>query len=225
MTTEYRESANPRDGNTTAAKHRLRTQVLARRRRIDEESRTRDGRRLRDAAWACALFDDVSTVAAFVSMGTEVPTLPLLQSLLKRNIRLLVPRMGTGSDVRWGELTDIRRLCNRGAGRPDEPDGPPLDADALAAADVVITAGLLVDRHGTRLGRGGGWYDRALRHAKTNAVTATVVWPWEVVEGPLPSEPHDMRVDAALTPDGLVRFTRSGNDGRAAAPGCRLARI
>ena len=36
-------------------------------------------------------------------------------------------------------------------------------SDAVALADVVLAPGLAVDRTGTRMGQGGGCYDRALR--------------------------------------------------------------
>jgi 5-formyltetrahydrofolate cyclo-ligase len=71
---------------------------------------------------------------------------------------------------------------------------------------VVFLPAQAVDRHGTRLGRGKGCYDRAL--ARTTARTVALVHPWEVLDEALPAEPHDHPVDAALTAEqGLVRLT------------------
>ncbi|WP_448631407.1 5-formyltetrahydrofolate cyclo-ligase [Cellulomonas soli] len=64
---------------------------------------------------------------------------------------------------------------------------------------------LAVDTAGTRLGQGGGWYDRALAHARPGVRTVALVYPEELYEAgvrPLPREPHDRRVDAVATPDG-----------------------
>lgn len=161
------------------------------------------------AAQARALLDGrTTTVAAYVSMGTEVETRPLLAMLLETGHRVLVPRLGAGLDIGWGEmrgLDALRDMTTRPSHiRPQEPDSPTLGPETLAAADLIIVPTLLVARDGTRLGRGGGWYDRALTHAKPGARIVAVCWPWEVIDGPLPYEAHDLPVDAALTPDGLV---------------------
>jgi 5-formyltetrahydrofolate cyclo-ligase len=60
---------------------------------------------------------------------------------------------------------------------------------------------LSVDRAGVRLGRGGGYYDRALLHARPDAVLVALVFDDEFVDE-LPAEPHDRRVTAVVTPSG-----------------------
>jgi len=80
-----------------------------------------------------------------------------------------------------------------------EPTGPRLPASALAAADVVVVPALAVAGNGTRLGRGGGYYDRALAHARADAVLVAVVFDEELVEA-VPAGAHDRRVTAVITP-------------------------
>ena len=50
-------------------------------------------------------------------------------------------------------------------------------------------------------GRGGGYYDRALAHARAGATVVALVFDDEFVDD-LPAEPHDRRVDAVVTPSG-----------------------
>ena len=71
----------------------------------------------------------------------------------------------------------------------------------LPAADVVVVPALAVDRGGVRLGRGGGYYDRALRHVRPDARLVALVFDDELVDA-LPVEPHDRRVTAVVTPSG-----------------------
>jgi len=127
------------------------------------------------------------TVAAYVSMGSEVETRPLLAWLLASGIRVLVPLLGSGLDI----------------GRPDEPQGTPLPPEALHDADLIIAPALAVDRHGNRLGRGAGWYDRALVNRRPVCPIIAVCWPWEVVDDDeWIADPHDVPADGVLTPEG-----------------------
>jgi 5-formyltetrahydrofolate cyclo-ligase len=71
--------------------------------------------------------------------------------------------------------------------------------------DVVIVPALHIDRRGNRLGQGGGSYDRAL--ARTKAWKVALVYPGELTSEEVPREVHDQQVDAAATPEILVRFT------------------
>jgi 5-formyltetrahydrofolate cyclo-ligase len=64
--------------------------------------------------------------------------------------------------------------------------------------DVVLAPGLAVDRRGVRLGRGAGYYDRAL--AAVRAPVAVLLYDAELVEEDLPAEPHDRPVTAVVTP-------------------------
>jgi 5-formyltetrahydrofolate cyclo-ligase len=64
---------------------------------------------------------------------------------------------------------------------------------------------MAVDRAGNRLGKGGGYYDRALPELPAGIRLVAVVRDVELVEG-LPSEPHDVRVQAVLTPGAGLRL-------------------
>jgi 5-formyltetrahydrofolate cyclo-ligase len=79
--------------------------------------------------------------------------------------------------------------------------GPRLGPTAIGAADVVVVPALAVARDGVRLGRGGGYYDRALRLARADAVLVALVFDDEVADA-LPVEPHDRLVTAVVTPSG-----------------------
>ncbi|MDQ2624497.1 MAG: 5-formyltetrahydrofolate cyclo-ligase, partial [Actinomycetota bacterium] len=70
---------------------------------------------------------------------------------------------------------------------------------------VVLAPALAVDTAGNRLGNGGGWYDRALEHARPDVPVIALVHAEEIYDGdeyPLPVEAHDRRVDAVATPEG-----------------------
>ena len=84
---------------------------------------------------------------------------------------------------------------------PAQPDGEVLGAESLKEADLIVIPALAASADGTRLGQGGGWYDRALTHRSPGVPVVAVIFDDEVVEaGIIPAEPHDVPVDAIVTP-------------------------
>ncbi len=76
-------------------------------------------------------------------------------------------------------------------------------------ADVVIVPALAVDTLGNRLGQGAGYYDRALVVVPTTVPVIAMVHEGELLDAavePVPSGPHDVGVDAVLTPQRCLRL-------------------
>jgi len=182
-------------------KRRLREQLLARRR-----GRTADDRALaavRLAAIAAERWAGAGCVAAYAAVGTEPPTRQLLDALHAGGARVLLPIV-TGDALGWAAYDgwDALRRSDRGL---LEPDPAAVEPQSLEAADVVLVPALAVDRLGHRLGRGAGYYDRALAGRTGTADLVAVVFDDEVVDD-VPVEPHDIDVGWALTPSALLRL-------------------
>ena len=138
------------------------------------------------------------TIAAFVGTGGEVPTLPLLDALRGRGARVLLPVLEPDDDLDWSVYHGSGALVTGRRGTL-EPAATRLGRNAIGTADLVLAPAIAVDRHGRRLGQGGGSYDRAL--GRTTARIVAVVLDDEVLDE-VPAEPHDRPVDGALTPVG-----------------------
>jgi len=67
----------------------------------------------------------------------------------------------------------------------------------LNRLDLVLVPGLAFDRHGYRLGRGKGYYDRLL--AAVPGRTCGVAFDAQLISA-IPVEPHDVRLNCILTP-------------------------
>lgn len=160
-------------------------------------------------------------VAGFWSIDGEPDTVKLLRAMAGRGLTVLLPAPGASRQaVQWGVVTAAS--CALPAARPGslpEPPPPHLPASELRRCQLVLVPALAVDRSGTRLGRGGGWYDRALQHAAPSALVLAVVYPSEVLPaGTLPRENHDQMVDGALTWSGVELFDMARPTGGPAAP-------
>ena len=180
-----------------AGKSALRERSLAARKARSAAERT-----AASAAIAVVLLQRLATIrafAAYVPEATEPGYGRLPAAYTQLGARVLLPVVpASGSDLAWA--VDTGRLAPGRFGLL-EPVGPRLGPTAIGTADVIVVPALAVARDGVRLGRGGGYYDRALRHARPDAVVVALVFDDELVDA-LPSEPHDRRVDAVVTPSG-----------------------
>ncbi len=170
-----------------------------------------DGPRLADHV--LGLLDELglragSVVTSYVALPGEPPTAPLNAALAAHGIRVLVPITLPDFDLDW---RDAAVAAGAGAARAgavgDEVSSPPLGTDAVALADVVLAPGLAVDRTGTRMGQGGGCYDRALPRRRPGTPVVVVLHPGELLdphEPVLPRQAHDQPVDAVVTAEGVV---------------------
>ncbi len=197
-----------------AEKQDRRGRLLEARRRIDPAQCLDAGRRLADLLAGQVLAklghprgDQSLTVAAFSSIRGEIAMDPSLDLLVGRGYQVLIPMLGTGIQVGWGRLQseqDLEDMKRIPGWRPDEPDVPALPPQALNQADLILVPALAIDHAGIRLGRGGGWYDRALALRAEQTSVVGICWPGEFVEDPLPHLDHDLPVDAVLTPEGFT---------------------
>jgi 5-formyltetrahydrofolate cyclo-ligase len=146
-----------------------------------------------------------ATVSAYVSVGGEPGTGPLLDRLVALGKRVILPVVLPDYDLDWASYDGPESLERRRGLL--EPTGRRLGLEAVATADVVLTPGLAVDRSGVRLGRGGGCYDRALGRVPVGTFTCTLLYDGELVDE-LPAAAHDRPVTAVVTPSGVTRLAR-----------------
>jgi 5-formyltetrahydrofolate cyclo-ligase len=174
------------------AKAILRTSLLAGRAARSPEQRAAAADALADVL--ASRLAGAAVVAAYMP-APEEPGHGRLPGALPG--RLLLPVvLAHGRELSWAEHDG--RLAPGRFGL-QEPTGPRLPAAALATADVVVVPALAVALDGTRLGRGGGWYDRALAHARADAVLVAAVFDDELL-AEVPAGEHDHRVTAVVTP-------------------------
>lgn len=155
-----------------------------------------------------------SSMACYLSAGTEPGTAGLVDALVAAGHRVLVPKLVPqsgpsrrhGPDWAWYRGRDD--LGTGPFGIP-EPPGPGLGADALAQAAIVVAAAIRAGSDGSRIGTGGGWYDRALVHARPGTPVLVLLNDDEIEV--VPQEPHDRPVDWIVTPTRTIRCRpRSG---------------
>jgi len=192
------------DLSPAAAKAAFRGQIRATRAARTDADRAHAADEI--VARALPLLADSSVVACYLSMSSEPGTVAVIDLLRQRGIRVLLPRVN-GTSLDWVELTDATEFSMSSLGIT-EPVGESL-SDAFGNVDAIVLPALAVSRTGTRLGQGGGFYDRALEAIPAQAaggpIRLALVFDDEIFDA-IPHEAHDSRVDAVITPERVLRF-------------------
>lgn len=173
---------------TAAAKTELRRVAIAARASMPDTARSAARAALTDHVIARSETERWRTVCAYVPLPTEPGSTELLEALRIRGVRVLVPVTLPDRDLDWAEW--------HGGGH-----GVPLGVDAVRGADVVLVPALAVARDGTRLGRGGGSYDRALARVDRTTPRVALLYDEELLDA-LPAAPWDVSMTAVVTPSG-----------------------
>ena len=143
----------------------------------------------------------VALPALFVPTPLE-PDMSLVLGLFERALLpVLLDEAGAPlGEPHWGLWEAGRALVALGR-PPAQPEGEAWGAESLKEADLIVIPALAASADGTRLGQGGGWYDRALMHRSPGVPVVAVIFDDEVLEaGIIPAEPHDVPIDAIVTP-------------------------
>lgn len=173
--------------------------------------------RLLEAARAAGLLDPDGrpgvvgpvVLSAYVAMPGEPDVSDIRAAVRAASGTVLLPIPAAGRVLAWAP-DDGRYARAERFGVPI-PAGPPVGAGAACLVEqgtgLVLVPALAVDRSGTRLGQGGGYYDRLLAELPPGIGVLAVVHDEELLAvGSLPREAHDAVVPGALTPAGVVQL-------------------
>ena len=148
-------------------------------------------------------FVNASHIATYISYGDEPSTADLNATLLKNGKYLYLPRI-IGNDLEWvqwkGDSSQLKP--SKLSKNILEPSEPAISDQSLI--ELIIVPALRIDRSGNRLGQGGGFYDRSL--SRLNGWSIGLIHPDEISSEDLPCESFDIPLNAAATPDLLLRF-------------------
>jgi 5-formyltetrahydrofolate cyclo-ligase len=161
---------------------------------------------------------DVWRAADAVKANPDSPQWPVRQRALEDGIRvyMAVPRLAGDHPFLLldpAALSVAPRAASsiKGSG----VHGVPVAIDDVDHIDLVVSGCVAVDRHGARLGKGGGFADLEFALASAaglitdDTVVVTTVHPLQVVEpGRIPVTGHDVPVDLIVSPDDTIRCDR-----------------
>jgi 5-formyltetrahydrofolate cyclo-ligase len=181
----------------------LRRSIAERLERLSEKDRAAESRsivrRIREH-----LPEDLQVLCAYMPMPTEPDIRPLIETLLTRSVRVYLPRT-EGKAFTFRRVTDLDHL-EKGPFGVLEPQTETEELDPTVV-QLALVPGVAFDPLGNRLGRGNGGYDRWLADLRTANATAQawgIAFDCQMVNI-IPTQPHDAKVDAMVTPRGMQK--------------------
>jgi 5-formyltetrahydrofolate cyclo-ligase len=137
------------------------------------------------------------TASAFLSLPDEVDPTPLFERL--PGWRWVLPRVEKDRTLTFRDRDVPRERHPYGMDQP-VAGGSTIPIHEI---DVLLVPGVAFGRDGSRVGRGGGFYDRVLKRRRPDAQAVGVTIEDRVLLG-LPMTPHDVYVDWLATEIGVM---------------------
>jgi 5-formyltetrahydrofolate cyclo-ligase len=189
------------DEKLEEAKAQLRLRAHAQRAALPHDERAEASRAAAEHFFSGIVLDPGAIVAAYWPIRDEVDCQPILIRLMDSAQPVCLPVvLGDGEPLQL-------RLWEQGAALYPAGFGTlaPDDMAPVVEPDVILMPLLGFDRRGTRLGYGGGYYDRTLAAMTKKARLVGLAFAsQEIAE--IPREPHDVPLDAVVTEQGVVTF-------------------
>lgn len=145
--------------DATAQRRELRQHLAARRRALSPAQRIAAAQGLRRSLEQLPEYHTDARVAGYWACDGELPLNLVIPPLATRGQRFLLPMLDEDRQLRFAPWS---------AGEPVQPNRygipepvAPREWFAPFQLDLVLVPLLGFDRHGHRLGYGGGWYDRS----------------------------------------------------------------
>jgi 5-formyltetrahydrofolate cyclo-ligase len=174
----------------------LRTRLLAARRALPDAVAGAASRAIAGRLIALPQFGAAPSVLLYSPAAGEVDTGVIREAAEAAGKAIYYPRTtGGSSDLEFVRMAPGGGL-RRGRWGVGEPEGGTIFEPGSPA--LVVVPGVGFDRRGLRLGRGGGWYDRALGRLRPPATVVGLAFAVQVLPS-LPRAAWDAPVDILLT--------------------------
>ena len=164
------------------------------------------------ASYLCneSVFIDAQKIGFYIANDGEIDPAALMASAENLNKQCFLPIVGPNktNNLYFGPFDANTKLKPNRYGIL-EPVPIESEIQPVTNMDLLLMPLVGFDRTGNRMGMGGGYYDRAL--SLITGFKVALIYQGELTSIELPQEVHDQTLDAAATPEILVRFSKNIN--------------
>ena len=172
-------------------KSELRKQVLHEMKAISQEQKQFIDQALTEQLLQHPFYQEAKVIATYLSFPHEFQTQELIEQALRDCKKVLIPKTYPKGRMDF-VVYDPQQLVKTSFGLL-EPQGDLEIVDA-SQIDLIHVPGLAFTTEGYRIGYGGGYYDRYLKHFSGN--TLSTVYPCQIRD--FIPEDHDIPVQEVL---------------------------
>ena len=172
-------------------KAELRKQVLQEMKAIPREQKQAIDQALTEGLLQHPFYQETNTIATYLSFPHEFQTQGLIEQALKDGKKILIPKTYPKGRMDF-VVYNPQQLVKTSFGLL-EPQGD-LEVVDASQIDLIHVPGLAFTREGYRIGYGGGYYDRYLKHFTGH--TLSTVYPCQIRD--FIPEDHDIPVQEVL---------------------------
>ena len=172
-------------------KSELRKQVLQEMKSLPQEQKQAIDQALTEQLLQHPFYQEAKVIATYLSFPHEFQTQELIEQALRDCKKVLIPKTYPKGRMDF-VVYDPQQLVKTSFGLL-EPQGD-LEVVDVSQIDLIHVPGLAFTTEGYRIGYGGGYYDRYLKHFSGN--TLSTVYPCQIRD--FIPEDHDIPVQEVL---------------------------
>ncbi|MCD8355812.1 MAG: 5-formyltetrahydrofolate cyclo-ligase [Clostridia bacterium] len=178
----------------TVDKSELRSTLLRQRHAIPQAERDAVNQSICQKVVASTQYHEAENIFIYWSTEDEIDTHAIIADALRQGKRVCVPKCLPGHVMEPRQILSEADLTEETFGIPE----PGAHCEVISSDEIqlCIVPALACDSSGTRLGYGGGFYDRFL--PKTRAYRMALCAQARILET-IPVQPHDVRCDCIMT--------------------------
>ncbi|MBI5375140.1 MAG: 5-formyltetrahydrofolate cyclo-ligase [Candidatus Schekmanbacteria bacterium] len=138
-------------------------------------------------------------IACYIAKPEEVQTEKLILKLLDMGKKVVIPKVNPGNKgIEFYYLKSFHSELEKGYHGIMEPKTLLKKLGVKSHIDFAIVPSLALDITGTRIGFGGGYFDRFFSPAPERTTICGIAFDFQILDT-LPSDPHDINVDLIVT--------------------------
>jgi len=173
--------------------------MLRRLKQQKEDERRRRSEAIRRKVFRLTAFRRAKVVCCYVALPHEVQTWRMIEEMLERGKRVVVPAVQPRSKrLRACEVRAPATELTRGTFGVWEPARKTARSVPVRELDLVLVPGIAFDRRGHRVGHGQGYFDRFLARLPKTTPTVGLAFRFQLLDR-LPTAAHDHAVQTILT--------------------------
>ena len=196
--------------NSTTNLLALRKSLRQQRRQLPARLQQQAGQCVAQQLLRCVQFKSANKVGLYLSAFGEVPTQKIMQQCFKQNKKVYLPKIRNfDQKLVWVQINRQQWKNNRFAPHRLGMREPRQRGISINQLDLLVMPLLMFDLNGTRVGMGGGFYDRSL-WKKYRPFRLGLAYDFQQVDN-LVRQPWDQPLHAVLTPHYFHQFKRTNS--------------